>query len=97
MGVNEGEIAVRLRIRGRVQGVWFRGWTADNARALGLRGWVRNRLDGSVEALLAGPGPAVEAMVAHCRDGPSAARVDHVERQPVTEIVAHGFDQKPTC
>ncbi len=96
MGVNEGEIAVRLRIRGRVQGVWFRGWTAENARALGLRGWVRNRRDGSVEVLLAGPGPAVEAMVAQCHDGPPAARVNHVGREPVTEVVADGFDQRPT-
>ena len=96
MGMNEGEIAVRLRIHGRVQGVWFRGWTAEKARALGLRGWVRNRRDGFVEVLLAGPGPAVEAMVAHCHDGPPAARVDHIEREPVAEVIAHGFGQKPT-
>lgn len=95
--VNEDDIAARLRIHGRVQGVWFRGWTAEKARALGLRGWVRNRRDGCVEVLLAGPGPAVEAMVAQCHDGPPAARVDHVEREPVTEVVARGFDQKPTC
>ena len=97
MGVNEAEIVARLRIHGRVQGVWFRGWAAENARALGLRGWVRNRRDGSVEVVLAGPGPAVEAMVALCHDGPPAARVDHVEREPIAEAVADGFDQKPTC
>ena len=96
MAVDEDEIAVRLRISGRVQGVWFRGWTDEKARALGLRGWVRNRRDGSVEVLLAGPGPAVEAMVEHCRDGPPAARVNHVGREPVTEAVADGFDQRPT-
>ena len=44
------EVAVNLRITGRVQGVWYRGWAVDNAIALGLRGWVRNRFDGSVEA-----------------------------------------------
>ncbi len=96
MDVKEGKIAVRLRIHGRVQGVWFRAWTAEAARALKLRGWVRNRCDGSVEAVFAGPEPAVEAMVVQCHDGPPPARVDHVERQSVAEVVADGFDYKPT-
>ena len=90
-------MAVRVVIEGRVQGVGFRYWVTREAARLGLDGWVRNRRDGCVEVLLVGPGPAVEAMVAHCHDGPPAARVDHVEREPVTEVVAHGFDQKPTC
>ena len=49
------DVAVRIRISGRVQGVWYRGWAVENATARGLRGWVRNRRDGKVEALLIGP------------------------------------------
>ena len=67
--------AVVARIEGRVQGVWFRGWTVMEARQRGLRGWVRNRSDGSVEALFAGPRPAVDAMLEACWQGPPAAKV----------------------
>jgi acylphosphatase len=88
--------AALLRIHGRVQGVWFRGWTVDQAQALGLTGWVRNRRDGSVEALVSGPSDAVEAMIAACHDGPPTARVDLVEREPVTGLAAGGFTQKAT-
>ncbi|HRO12854.1 MAG TPA: acylphosphatase, partial [Amaricoccus sp.] len=49
------EIALRVRVTGRVQGVWYRGWTEDEATRRGLRGWVRNEPDGSVAAVLAGP------------------------------------------
>ena len=62
-------------ITGRVQGVGFRAWVGDQARSLGLSGWVRNRCDGSVEALFAGPAAAVGQMTARCRTGPSMARV----------------------
>jgi acylphosphatase len=68
----------RVRIFGRVQGVFFRNWTADRARALGLRGWVRNRLDGSVELAAYGGDEAVEALIADCRTGPPAARVERI-------------------
>ena len=68
----------QVTIRGRVQGVGYRAWVADEATALGLEGWVRNRRDGSVEALFAGPGDVVSAMVASCRRGPSLARVEAV-------------------
>ncbi len=88
--------ATLLRIHGRVQGVWFRGWTVDQAQALGLSGWVRNRRDGSVEALLSGPAGAVEDMIAACHDGPPTARVDLVERQPAATLAVEGFTQKPT-
>ena len=54
-------ITVRVRISGRVQGVWYRGWTVDEARRLGLSGWVRNRRDGSVEAVFSGPEHVVRA------------------------------------
>lgn len=73
---------VRVRIAGRVQGVWFRAWTGERARALGLAGWVRNRRDGSVEALFSGSADRVEEMLAACRDGPPAAHVDTVEAAP---------------
>jgi acylphosphatase len=90
--------AVRAEIRGRVQGVGYRAWTAERARALGLAGWVRNRADGSVEAVFAGPADAVERMLADCRSGPPAARVDAVERRPCDDPGADGgFAQMPTA
>jgi acylphosphatase len=65
-------------IRGRVQGVSYRAWTKDKAEGLGLSGSVRNRSDGSVEALFSGPAEAVERMLALCRKGPLLARVDDI-------------------
>lgn len=70
--------AVRVKIKGRVQGVWFRAWTEGEARKLALEGWVRNRRDGTVEALFHGPSDAVDRMVTACRTGPPAARVEDV-------------------
>ncbi|MDI1262451.1 MAG: acylphosphatase [bacterium] len=67
-----------VRIRGRVQGVGYRAFVDHQARARDLQGWVRNRRDGSVEALFAGPADVVEAMVAACRQGPMLAQVDAV-------------------
>jgi acylphosphatase len=67
-----------VTIRGRVQGVGYRAWVAHTADGLGLEGWVRNRRDGSVEAVLAGPVDIVERMIEHCRRGPSHARVETV-------------------
>ena len=84
-------------VTGRVQGVWFRGWTVDQAVALGLDGWVRNRRDGSVEILASGPDAAVETLIGRCRQGPPAARVDRVEAQETDEPVAAGFTQRPTA
>ena len=66
-------------IRGRVQAVGYRAWTDIMARRHGLQGWVRNRRDGSVEAVFAGARDAVEAMVADCRSGPPGARVDAID------------------
>src|SRR6202021_3079697 len=62
-------------VRGRVQGVGYRAWVEHQARTLGLEGWVRNRRDGSVEALFSGPAETVANMVTLCRRGPSSARV----------------------
>jgi acylphosphatase len=89
-------IAVRAMIRGRVQGVGYRAWAASEARRRGLDGWVRNRADGSVELLAAGPGAAVEALLAACERGPSGARVTSVARYETTEALEAGFRVRPT-
>jgi len=75
-------------IKGRVQGVGFRYWTQDKARDLGLDGWVRNRPDGSVEALFAGPGHRVAEMLAACWRGPNFARITAVDVQEVPDETA---------
>jgi len=87
----------RLRIHGRVQGVFYRGWSVVTARALGLRGWVRNRSDGSVEMLVQGDSEQVEAMIARCREGPRAARVDRVDIAEDAEEAPAGFEARPTA
>jgi acylphosphatase len=89
-------IAIRVVIEGRVQGVWYRGWTVDQARARGLDGWVRNRMDGTVEALFGGPADAVRAMIEACRQGPPAARVDAIREMPGEMVEGGGFQQLPT-
>jgi acylphosphatase len=86
----------RLLVHGRVQGVWYRGWAVDNARALGLDGWVRNRRDGTVEMLLQGEDDAVEAMIARCRRGPPSARVERMELSESDEAAPAGFGARPT-
>lgn len=73
------DIIRHVTIRGRVQGVGYRAWTEHKAILLGLDGWVRNRRDGSVEAVFAGPADIVEQMVAECRRGPITSRVDAVD------------------
>ena len=70
-----------VTVTGRVQGVGYRAFVADEASARDLEGWVRNCRDGSVEALLAGPGEDVVDMIAACRRGPSMARVDAVREE----------------
>ena len=71
-------------IRGRVQGVGYRAWTEYTALERGLQGWVRNRRDGSVEALFAGPPDAVAAMIEACREGPGGSRVDAIDQRDGT-------------
>jgi acylphosphatase len=81
----------RLVITGRVQGVCFRASMAREAQALGVTGWVRNRADGSVEALVAGTDEQVAAMIAWARRGPPAAQVDHVAVELGSAHEATGF------
>ncbi len=71
-------ITRRVVILGRVQGVGYRAWVEHQARRLGLQGWVRNRRDGSVEAVFDGVESVVADMIASCRRGPGSARVDKV-------------------
>jgi len=90
------ERALAVRIEGRVQGVWYRGWAVEEAERRGLRGWVRNRRDGSVEALFIGLGPMVAEMVSACRRGPPAATVTAVSQAPAEDDGSLAFRQRPT-
>ncbi|RVU17169.1 acylphosphatase [Methylobacterium oryzihabitans] len=83
---------VAVTIRGRVQGVGYRAWMRDEARALGLHGHVRNRPDGGVAALVSGEPEAVGRLLAACRRGPPGARVEDVTEAPSTEVPAAGFE-----
>jgi acylphosphatase len=90
-------LQARLAIAGRVQGVGYRHWVMTTARRLGVTGWVRNRTDGSVEALIVGDDSAVGAMIDACRRGPAGARVDDVDIEPVDlDVLPEGFTQLPT-
>ncbi len=82
---------IRAVVTGRVQGVWFRGWTRAQAEELGLRGWVRNEADGSVSALISGPEDKVAEMVAALHRGPEMARVAGVATEPATEDPGKAF------
>ena len=87
---------VRVVVSGRVQGVWYRAWTEKTAKGLGLAGWVRNRRDGSVEAVLSGDAAVVEAMLAALWEGPPLAQVSAVERHEHNEAVGPEFFVKST-
>ena len=91
------EITVRLRISGRVQGVAYRIWAERQASLLFLSGWVRNRRDGSVEALLSGPEHAVRDMIGRCHRGPPLARVTAVSEEIEAVTPDPGFRQLPTA
>ena len=92
----DGRRTVQVRIIGRVQGVGFRDWTERTARGLGLSGWVRNRRDGSVEAVFSGAADTVAQMLARCRQGPPASKVQVVEVAEAEEAPPDGFDVRPT-
>jgi acylphosphatase len=87
---------VRLRITGQVQGVGYRLWMTRTAASLGLRGWVRNRTDGSVEALVTGTPKAVAAMIEAARRGPIGARPTDVTVTPDKDDGSVGFLSRPT-
>jgi acylphosphatase len=82
---------VHVSVAGRVQGVFFRAACAEQARALGVAGWVRNASDGRVEAVFEGPGPGVESMVRWCREGPPHAHVDSVDVREEPPVGETGF------
>ncbi|MCJ8157544.1 acylphosphatase [Sphingomonas sp. LaA6.9] len=93
---DQTSIARHLRITGRVQGVGYRDWAVGTARSLGLAGWVRNRTDGSVEALASGAPESVEAFIVACHDGPALARVTDIAVQDADAPVQQGFEFLPT-
>ena len=93
--------AIHVRIQGQVQGVWFRNWIVEQATKRDLRGWVRNRGDGSLEAVFVGDDPKVRDMVAACRSGPPKAQVTRViqfpgEYAPDETELPPGFKILPT-
>lgn len=91
-------IARHAYFSGRVQGVWFRGHTCELARQLEVRGWVRNRRDGRVEALFVAPANVMDQIIRAASDGPRLARVDDVQVQEVDipENLPLTFTQLPT-
>ena len=90
------EKSVRIVIEGRVQAVWFRAWTTQEAQRRNLRGWVRNRPDGTVEALFSGAVADVEEMIEACRQGPPAAQVVNITEHPAEVPIEPGFGHPPT-
>jgi len=92
------QVARRLVMSGRVQGVGFREATVDAARAAGVVGWVRNRADGTVEVLAQGSSDAVDRLVAWCRRGPPLARVTGVDvATAAADASLDGFERLPTA
>lgn len=89
-------IAVRVVIEGRVQGVGFRWWIAEWANSRGLEGWVRNRREGTVEALFYGPEKTVRGMVEFCNEGPPAARIRKIKEYADEAPDDPGFHERPT-
>lgn len=89
--------AVHVTITGRVQGVWFRGWTVQEAASRRLAGWVRNRRDGSVEALFQGEDDAVRSMLDACLNGPAMARVDNIQSAETAPQDLSDFRCLPTA
>jgi acylphosphatase len=87
--------SVRARITGRVQGVGFRAFVEQTAERLGVRGWVRNRRDGSVEAVISGDTSKVDEMLTLCWQGPPAAKVDGVSVEETAPPAEQGFGTKP--
>jgi acylphosphatase len=87
--------SIRVEIYGRVQGVWFRAWTEREARARGMGGWVRNRRDGSVEAVFSGSPSAVDEMIQVCWSGPPSAHVLDIVKE-TADFDGSGFEIRST-
>lgn len=87
---------IHMIVSGKVQGVWYRGWTVETATGLELNGWVRNRRDKTVEILAQGPAELVYQLIEKCWTGSPNARVDNVEVMEVDEKVDTGFVQLGT-
>ena len=96
MAESAASITRHLRIHGLVQGVYYRKSMTEAARRLGVQGWVRNRQDGTVEALASGAAPAVQALIDWAHEGPPAARVERVEVAEAPAFDAQGFEQRET-
>ena len=88
--------AVRITVEGRVQGVGFRAFVSDLATQHNVRGWVRNRRDGKVEALLIGAQKEIDAVIAACRRGPRLARVTALAEEHAGDDGTAGFHERPT-
>jgi acylphosphatase len=89
--------SVQVRIEGLVQGVAYRAWTESEANELGLGGWVRNRRDGTVEAVFSGEAEAVTEMLRRCEAGPPSARVEGVEIVGEDVGAYPSFEVRPTA
>jgi acylphosphatase len=89
-------VTKHLIVRGRVQGVCFRAWTVRNASELGLAGWVRNRVNGDVEAVVQGRSAAVDRFLTLVQRGPAAARVDLLDVRDAAASDLTGFRQRAT-
>ncbi|QIG80016.1 acylphosphatase [Stakelama tenebrarum] len=90
-------IARHVFVSGRVQGVFFRDWTVETARALGLTGWVRNLSDGRVEVVAQGDENAMNRLLEKCREGSEAARVDKLDVSPAEPQDFTSFERAATA
>ena len=89
------EKSIHVVIKGRVQGVWFRGWTIREANQLGLSGWVKNNKNGNVEALFSGPSDKVDTMINACWMGPKNANVNKITKTSSLPPLTTTFSQLP--
>jgi acylphosphatase len=91
------EVQKHVFVSGRVQGVWFRAWTEQQCRQLGLNGWARNLSDGRLEVVIAGSAPAVSSMLKRFREGPPQAKVEGVVVSDWNGEVPQSFELRPTA
>jgi acylphosphatase len=89
-------VSMNIRVEGQVQGCGFRDWAVGQATDFGLRGWVRNRSDGTVEAVAFGPRTDVEAFITNCMKGPPAARVTAINVEAAATPEGAGFTRRAT-